>query len=72
RTHQIRLHLWHLGFSIVGDPTYLAGHTIGQKQTVDTEAPPMCLHAWKLSFLHPVSGERICFTAPEPDWCQTS
>lgn len=68
RTHQIRLHLWHLGYSIVGDPTYLAGRVVGQKQTVDTDAPPMCLHALKLSFLHPVSNERISFHAPDPEW----
>jgi UPF0176 protein len=40
----------------------------GQKQTVDTDAPPMCLHASKLSFLHPVSNERISFHAPDPEW----
>lgn len=68
RTHQIRLHLWHLGYSIVGDPTYLAGRVVGQKQTIDTEAPPMCLHAWKLSFLHPVTGERVLFESEEPGW----
>ncbi|MFO0815265.1 MAG: pseudouridine synthase [Gemmatales bacterium] len=68
RTHQIRLHLWHLGFAIVGDPTYLAGRVVGQKQTVDTDAPSMCLHAWKLSFLHPISQDRIVFETAEPGW----
>lgn len=68
RTHQIRLHLWHLGYSIVGDPTYLAGRVVGQKQTVDTDAPPMCLHASKLSFLHPLTQERVTFTSPDPEW----
>ncbi|MBL8824351.1 MAG: pseudouridine synthase [Planctomycetia bacterium] len=68
RTHQIRLHLWHLGYSIVGDPTYLAGRQVGQKQTVDTDAPPMCLHAWSISFLHPISQERIVFSTPKPEW----
>lgn len=68
RTHQIRLHLWHLGYSIVGDPTYLAGRVVGQKQTVDTDAPPMCLHASKLSFLHPLTRERISFSSPDPEW----
>lgn len=68
RTHQIRLHLWHLGYSIVGDPTYLAGRVVGQKQTVDTDAPPMCLHAWKLSLLHPLTQVRITFSSSEPAW----
>ncbi|HQR08926.1 MAG TPA: pseudouridine synthase [Gemmatales bacterium] len=68
RTHQIRLHLWHLGYSIVGDPTYLANRVVGQKQTVDTDAPPMCLHASMLSFLHPLNQERILFSSPDPEW----
>jgi len=67
RTNQIRLHAWHLGHPIVGDPTYLPGRVIGEKQTLDVGEPPMCLHAWKLAFLHPLTRERVEFT-DEPSW----
>lgn len=68
RTNQIRIHAWHLGLPIVGDPFYLADHTIGVQQTRDVEASPMCLHAWQLRFLHPFTGAPVCFTAAPPAW----
>jgi len=61
RTNQIRVHLWELGFPVVGDPCYLPGGKMGDKQTLDVADAPMGLEAWKLVFTHPVSGERMEF-----------
>jgi RluA family pseudouridine synthase len=68
RTNQIRIHLWHLGHPVIGDPAYLPGGRLGDTQTLDTEAPPLQLHAWKLSFRHPRSGEPMHFETDRPDW----
>ena len=56
RTHQIRVHLKHLGHPLVGDEVY--GRRAGFHRQM--------LHAWKLGFTHPASGERVNFTAPIP------
>jgi 23S rRNA pseudouridine1911/1915/1917 synthase len=69
RTHQVRLHCAHLGCPIVGDAVY--GRTekvvIGKGEEARTTAPGrLLLHAFHLGFLHPVSGERIDFTVPDP------
>jgi UPF0176 protein len=68
RTNQIRLHLWQMGWPIAGDPAYLPDKKIGDTQTLDPESPPLQLHAWKLSFQHPLSGERMTFETERPDW----
>jgi UPF0176 protein len=68
RTNQIRVHLWHLGFPVCGDPAYLEGNTLGDSQTLDVSAPPLCLHAWRLTFQHPLLHQRMTFTAPPPVW----
>ena len=68
RTNQIRVHLWQLGHPVVGDPAYLPDHQIGDTQTLDPAAPPLQLHAWKLSFKHPKTGEGMCFETARPDW----
>jgi len=56
RTHQIRVHLKHLGHGIVGDPVY--GRRGNQTRHF--------LHAWKLAFEHPETGKRVEFAAPVP------
>lgn len=76
RTNQLRAHLSHLGHAIVGDTLYTAeivptalasaGHTL------PVDAPPMCLHAWKIELQHPTSGERVSFSAGRPDWARDS
>lgn len=71
RTNQIRLHLWHLGWPIVGDPMYQQQNVMSQKQTLTIDDPPMCLHAWEVSFRHPQTGERVTFQAPAPDWSKS-
>ncbi|HEY1769553.1 MAG TPA: RluA family pseudouridine synthase [Chthoniobacterales bacterium] len=58
RTHQIRVHLHHLGHPVLGDSLY----SRAQKMP----APRQMLHAWKLGFTHPRSGERMLFEAPAP------
>lgn len=56
RTHQIRVHLKHLGHPIAGDRVYGGG----------ADFPRQLLHAWKLSVRHPVSGQPFTFVAPLP------
>jgi 23S rRNA-/tRNA-specific pseudouridylate synthase len=68
RTNQIRIHLAHVGFPVCGDPAYLTGNRLGESQTLDVEAPPLCLHAWSLGFRHPLDQQRVTFTAPPPAW----
>ncbi len=70
RTNQIRIHLWALGLPIVGDPSYLPHGRLGETQTLDIAAPPMCLHAWKLEFDHPETGKPIRIEAPLPSWAE--
>lgn len=67
RTHQIRVHLSHLGAPIIGDPLY-GGPTRWQdeeKRAIVSERP--LLHAWRIAFDHPGSGERISLEAPVPE-----
>ena len=61
RTNQIRVHLWELGFPVVGDPCYLLGGKMGDTQTIAVGDAPMELEAWKLGFTHPISREWIQF-----------
>jgi UPF0176 protein len=67
RTNQIRIHCAFLGFPVVGDSAY-AGSNDDPRQTLDVEDPPLCLHAWRITFAHPASGEQVSFTAPPPAW----
>ena len=68
RTNQIRVHLWHLGWPILGDPLYLPEGKLGTSQTLNVNDPPMRLHAKRLTFNHPLTGERVTFeTLSEPE-----
>jgi 23S rRNA pseudouridine1911/1915/1917 synthase len=62
RTHQIRVHFSALRHPLVGDATYGADHTISERLEISRP----WLHAHKLSFTHPASGERIHFESPYP------
>ncbi len=64
RTHQIRVHLKYINHSIVGDYLY-AGRKVSRADR--TWAPRVMLHAWKISFRHPVSGTPLAVEAPIPD-----
>ncbi|MDX1568206.1 MAG: RluA family pseudouridine synthase [Longimicrobiales bacterium] len=73
RTHQIRVHLAHLGHPVVGDDLYGAGWERGMSGPIRAWAREMTrrttrmfLHATALSFLHPVRGETMRFRAPLP------
>lgn len=68
RTNQIRLHLQHLGHAVCGDPAYLPNGQIGGTQTLDLDAPPLMLHAWKIAFRHPLSDEPMHFESARPAW----
>ncbi len=60
RTHQIRVHLAYIGHPIAGDDVY------GPSKVI-TELRGQCLHAYKLGFVHPVTGEYMEFTADPPE-----
>jgi 23S rRNA pseudouridine955/2504/2580 synthase len=64
RTHQIRVHLSHLGFPIVGDDKY--GNFPLNRMLLGDGLRRMFLHATKLSFIHPMKGEQLEFEAPLP------
>jgi len=68
RTNQIRVHLWHLGYPVCGDTAYIAGRQIGGTQTLSMDATPLCLHAWRIKFMHPLNREPVEFFAPPPAW----
>jgi 23S rRNA pseudouridine1911/1915/1917 synthase len=59
RTHQIRVHLHHLGHPVLGDKIYAPRFA--------KNFPRQMLHAWKLGFRHPRSGKWMNFEAPLPD-----
>ena len=61
RTHQIRVHMSHIGHPIVGDKTYGGKTKIGE-----TEVKTL-LHAQTIGFIHPKTGEYIELTRPMPD-----
>ncbi len=72
RTHQIRVHMAHIGFPLVGDATYggrarlprgISADLIQTLQGFKRQA----LHARELGLIHPVTGEEMHFEAPWPD-----
>ena len=61
RQHQIRLHLAHEGWPVVGDPVYGAGARSGVRAT------RQMLHAWLLAFEHPLTGQPVRAESPIPE-----
>ncbi len=72
RTHQIRVHLSHITYPIVGDRVYggrrqlRAGLTEAQRNAI-SNFPRQALHAYTLGFVHPTTGEDIEVTTPIPE-----
>jgi 23S rRNA pseudouridine1911/1915/1917 synthase len=72
RTHQIRVHLSHIGHPIVGDEAYGGGKRRAKNVKCDSVrvallgADRQMLHAARLEFNHPLSGRRVLATAPPP------
>lgn len=65
RTHQIRVHMAHLGHPLLGDTVYGGGRSPFERR----HAPLLsgqCLHAARLRLVHPRTGEPLCFDAPLP------
>lgn len=63
RTHQIRVHLASINHPILGDTTY--GYRL--KKEHEVAAPRVMLHAERIAFEHPISGEQMLFCAPLPE-----
>jgi tRNA pseudouridine32 synthase / 23S rRNA pseudouridine746 synthase len=63
RTHQLRLHMQHMGHPIVGDRLY--GNAANAKETT-TQTDRLMLHASQLAFMHPASGQTVNLLSPAP------
>ncbi|MBI4031054.1 MAG: RluA family pseudouridine synthase [Proteobacteria bacterium] len=78
RTHQIRVHMAHMGHPLVGDAVYgiqrtgavsllkKAGYGDREQEAI-MAFPRQALHAWKISFIHPRTGNEMIFEVPLPD-----
>lgn len=69
RTHQIRVHLAHVGHALVGDPLYAGRQWRNVPTAIQAtcrDFPRQALHAWRLRFEHPVSRQLLTFEAPVP------
>ena len=72
RTHQIRVHLSHVGHSLVGDSVYGGRVRFPKKATTELKQALInfkrqALHSKKLTLMHPLSGEQMSWKAPLPD-----
>lgn len=72
RTHQVRVHMAHLGHPLIGDPVY--GRKLSKQKSASPELQSalagfkrQALHAETLGFTHPITGEKLHFEAPLPD-----
>ena len=72
RTHQIRVHMAHVGHPVIGDPTYAAGFATKSLALPDPlknmvqSLPRQALHAAHLGFAHPKTKQEVSFNAPLP------
>ena len=65
RTHQIRVHCSHVGHPVLGDKLYCTEGSRGLSQRLGVET--QALHAYRLAFADPLSGQRIVVAAPVPE-----
>lgn len=63
RTHQIRVHMAAIGHPCVGDPLYGSDPVLARRLGLERQ----WLHAVRLGFVHPTSGEPVVFTSPYPE-----
>ena len=72
RTHQIRVHMAHIGHPVLGDATYGAGFKASERRLTEVQAGALrrlgrqALHAAVLGFTHPVTGKPLHFESPTP------
>ncbi len=69
RTHQIRVHMAHVGHALVGDPLYAGRqwrNLAEPARSACRDFPRQALHAWRLELAHPATGEMLSFEAPVP------
>jgi len=71
RTHQIRVHMAHINHPLLGDPMYGGGLKLPRGASPELIAElrgfrRQALHAERLSFVHPISGEALSFSAERP------
>ena len=73
RTHQIRVHMAYAGFGLIGDQTYGGRRKVSEKvisklaRSSVSQFPRQALHAATLGFIHPISKEKMSFSAPLPE-----
>jgi 23S rRNA pseudouridine1911/1915/1917 synthase len=73
RTHQVRVHLAHIGHPLIGDPLYSRGFKSKAKKLPDAVQHKLsaldrqALHAARLAFVHPITGTLLEFNSPLPD-----
>jgi 23S rRNA pseudouridine1911/1915/1917 synthase len=66
RTHQVRVHMAHIGHALIGDSTYAnrqKSYKIGPNQSIFAR---QALHATRLGFIHPITGENLLFDSELP------
>ena len=69
RTHQIRVHMAHLGHGLIGDPVYGRKRSLPELEGLETarQFQRQALHAQELGFCHPISGQDLEFRADPPE-----
>ena len=73
RTHQIRVHLSHVGHSVLGDPVYgqnsrkISYYSSGKLKEVLLKLKRQALHSYKLEFAHPSTGKQLSFISELPE-----
>lgn len=66
RTHQIRIHLAELGHPLCGEKLYVRPHTGAEPVSDRSSAPRQALHAYRLGFVHPITGKTHTFESKWP------